>query len=474
MKKRVFTLDDHRVFALCSGDHNPLHVDDISARRLLFGSPVTHGIHQVLWALDCWLHENDVGPIDLNHIRSLFYRPVMAGESVELQILKLAENRVRFSIFSAGELATKVDLGFSISGSVDVLPVDTGLPPIDIPNDLSLDAIEGRKGKLALFISQEKTGAMFPMLRNRVPSLQLAALLATTRLVGSECPGLHSVYAELNLQQTGGISRECLDYSVRKVDRRIGMITLDVTASDLEGNIKVFFRPPLCAQPAFSDVKQYVSKGEFAGQRAVIIGGSRGLGEVVAKLLSAGGAEVRLTYANGKADALQVIEQINSEGQSSQAFHFNALSILTPEEISSNLADWSPTHLYYFATPHISTGKLGGFSIDLFNRFCNYYVHGFLETIKAFKHTGIKRVFNPSSVMVTEIPKNLVEYAAAKSASETAGWGYQSCHPELILYQPRLPRMMTDQTVQLTPVTSLDPTPVMLEHLRSFNACPKK
>lgn len=474
MKKRVFTLEDQRAFALCSGDHNPLHIDDISARRLLFGAPVTHGVHQVLWSMDCWLHEDDNSPIDLNYIRALFYRPVKAGESVELLIQKLAENRVRFSIFSAGELATKVDVGFSFTGNEAALSVETGLPPIDVPNDLSLDAIEGRRGQLALFISQENLRAMFPKLPKRLPSLQLAALLATTRLIGSECPGLHSVYAELNLQQTRAILHTYLDYSVRKVDRRIGMITLDVAASDLEGEVKAFFRPPMCAQPAFAEIKQYVSAGEFAGQRAVIIGGSRGLGEVVAKLLSAGGAEVRLTYANGEADALHVIEQINSEGQHSEAFRLNVLSIPTPADISNSLAGWTPTHLYYFATPHITTGKLGVFSNDLFNRFCSYYVHGFLDTINTFKHTGIKRVFNPSSVMVAEVPKNLAEYAAAKSASETAGWGYQSCHPELILYQPRLPRMMTDQTVQLTPVPSKDPIPVMLEHLRSFNEYPEK
>ena len=39
---RVFTMDDQRAFARLSGDCNPLHVDAVRARRLLFGGPVIH------------------------------------------------------------------------------------------------------------------------------------------------------------------------------------------------------------------------------------------------------------------------------------------------------------------------------------------------------------------------------------------------------------------------------------------------
>ena len=49
---RRFTINDQRDFAQLSGDWNPIHVDPIQARRLLFGEPVVHGIHLVLWALE--------------------------------------------------------------------------------------------------------------------------------------------------------------------------------------------------------------------------------------------------------------------------------------------------------------------------------------------------------------------------------------------------------------------------------------
>jgi hypothetical protein len=52
MDERTFTLQDQIAFAKFSGDYNPLHIDPVAARRLMFGAPVVHGIHSLLWALE--------------------------------------------------------------------------------------------------------------------------------------------------------------------------------------------------------------------------------------------------------------------------------------------------------------------------------------------------------------------------------------------------------------------------------------
>lgn len=49
---RHFGRADQDAFAALSGDWNPIHVDPVAARRLLFGEPVTHGVHLAMWALD--------------------------------------------------------------------------------------------------------------------------------------------------------------------------------------------------------------------------------------------------------------------------------------------------------------------------------------------------------------------------------------------------------------------------------------
>ena len=75
MDTRRFTLDDQMAFADLSGDHNPLHVDPIAARRLLFGAPAVHGIHGLLWGMDRWLRTGDE-TIGLRSVKATFRRPM--------------------------------------------------------------------------------------------------------------------------------------------------------------------------------------------------------------------------------------------------------------------------------------------------------------------------------------------------------------------------------------------------------------
>lgn len=62
MISRLFTMADQLAFAALSGDYNPMHVDAVAARRLIYGRPVVHGIHLLVWPLDGWLGES-AGPI---------------------------------------------------------------------------------------------------------------------------------------------------------------------------------------------------------------------------------------------------------------------------------------------------------------------------------------------------------------------------------------------------------------------------
>ena len=54
------------------------------------------------------------------------------------------------------------------------------------------------------------------------------------------------------------------------------------------------------AQLLDAQVAHRVRPGIFAGQTALIVGGSRGLGEVTAKLIAAGGGTPIITYQAGK------------------------------------------------------------------------------------------------------------------------------------------------------------------------------
>jgi len=215
------------------------------------------------------------------------------------------------------------------------------------------------------------------------------------------------------------------------------------------------------------DVKGLVARNEFSGQRALVVGGSRGLGEVVGKLLCAGGAEAKITYYQGKEDAHRVVDQIRSDACVADFFRLDILNP-KPDVLDALLKAWGPTHLYYFATPFIFSTVNGIFSPNLFQKFCDYYVIGFANAVNQLRSYGLKNVFYPSTVFIDELPMNMAEYVAAKVAGEMLCNFLEKSHREMTIYRPRLPRMATDQTASLVPIINLDPVPVMIEALRSF------
>src|SRR5439155_18321633 len=116
----------------------------------------------------------------------------------------------------------------------------------------------------------------------------------------------------------------------------------------------------------------------------------------------------------------------------------------------------------------IFAAKGGEFSAELFAAFCRYYVTGFSHTLNRLKALAPIHVFYPSSVALDEFPINMREYVAAKAAGEAVCSLLGKSHPGMAVYTPRLPRLATDQTASLLPVKSLDPVPVMIQHLRAF------
>ena len=79
---------------------------------------------------------------------------------------------------------------------------------------------------------------------------------------------------------------------------------------------------------------------------------------------------------------------------------------------------------------------------------------------------GLQKVFFPSSTAVDDLPLDMGEYAAAKMAGEILCVFLQKAHPGIAVHKPRLPRIATDQTASLLPVSSQAPVPILLRNLR--------
>ena len=467
MSQRIFTANDQRAFAKLSGDYNPLHMDPLLARRLLFGRQVVHGLHALLWSLDCHLI-SEGQPLVLQTVKANFQAGIGLGQTVRSLVTLQDDYRIAIQLEADSTPAAWIEVSWGPlrNQRADTLPKLSAAPKTC--RERSLEEVAAASGNLALYFDGDLAGGLFPNLIRVLPPMQIAALLATTRLVGMECPGYHSIYSSLNLVFfSAGAGASNLNYRVAECNQRLALISMNVEAPGIKGQIKAFLRPKPQKQAPFSDVCRVVESDEFSNQRALIIGGSRGLGEVSAKLLAAGGAEVVLTYYRGEQDAQRVIEEIVSQGADADCLPLNVLepSQALPDKIDNRT---TPLYLYYCATPPIFQAVKGKFSSPLFTTFADYYVTGFLRTVQALvvRPQGLQKIFYPSSTAVEELPLDMAEYAAAKMAGEIACDFLQKAHPGIGIHKPRLPRVATDQTVSLLPVNNQNPLLVLLENLR--------
>ena len=104
MTKRAFTQDDQIAFANMSGDFNPIHLDPIVARRLIYGKQVVHGINTLLWCLNHWMSIKNE-KVNLLSLNALFRKPIGINERVECLVKDDGKN-VSITVFFGSSSCT--------------------------------------------------------------------------------------------------------------------------------------------------------------------------------------------------------------------------------------------------------------------------------------------------------------------------------------------------------------------------------
>lgn len=468
MSTKSFTLHDQRAFAELSGDYNPLHLDPVAARRSMTGGCVVHGMHLLLWALDEWLSDQPLSNAGIS-IKAQFQRPSPIDLPLELEFAARSHEALKVRVRAGAADFARFSARRSTARMADSQPmIGSESPKRYAPCELTEREIGRCQGHEQLTYDRQACADQFPHVTRHMTAEQIAALLGYTRVVGMQCPGLHSLLSEMTLADDPGENSGGLSYSVTEFDDRFGLAVLAMRTQNTLGTVKAFLRPPPRAQPAFSELQSRVVADEFSGQRALVVGGSRGIGEVTAKLLAAGGANVVVTYHAGQHDAQRVVDEINAAMPVASCCQLDVLNppLQLPIELS---AECGPTHIYYFATPFIFSAIERYFSPALFERFSRYYVTGFVNLLDRMRNRTPLSVFAPSSTALDERPLNMGEYAAAKAAAESVCAYLRLAHPRDVYLDPRLPRMDTDQTASLLQVDSQDAAELMLNHLRTLS-----
>lgn len=453
----TFTHADLDWFAEQSGDWNPIHVNPVAARRLLAGDVVVHGMFTLLWALESYCEDNAAAPAK---ITVSFHRPVLAGESIELHLEQVSDSEARLLAYNRQEVVATIRTEGTCPTSNPGMPANE-TPLRTDPARLGFAQVKGLTGTVALQAIDAVVRRRFPRLVESIGLLPIAAIMASSRIVGMECPGLSSLYAGAEFEFAPNDQSTALKWQVVRHTLAQAPVRLKVCGAGIAGRLDAFVRPEPVSQPTVAQVAPQVEPGLCRGQVAWVIGGSRGLGEVVSKLVAAAGGHVVLTYHKGMQDAARVADEIVEWGGSSEIVQ---LDVRDPASVLDMIkAVRVPSHLYYFASSRISRPRHALFDESLLGEFIETYVNAFSRLIRAVRGSvsGPLKVFYPSTVFIDELPKEFPEYVAAKSAGETL-CSYLARHlPNLEIVLKRLPRLPTDQTNGLIRVGTSDP----VEHL---------
>lgn len=283
-------MQDQEWFAEMSGDFNPVHLDPVVARRELSGAMVVHGVHLLLWALDAFFNVRSSRGARIAHFKCSFRAPVYLDVPVEIQVGSASEMGGKLTLAQNGRKTAKIV--FELRPSRPRPPAPTfrrAQEWVRHASDLPLSNLLGKRGRVPLEAGGAEVFRRFARVAEAMGPEGILDLLAITRVVGMECPGWHSLLSAVELTVRPECSPDGLQYVVEEVDRRMGLVVMNVAGACLCGKTTVFHRPGRVAQIRFADARKRVQPERFSGQRALIIGGSRGLGETTAKLVAAGG-----------------------------------------------------------------------------------------------------------------------------------------------------------------------------------------
>ncbi len=469
---KQFGIRDQEIFASLSCDRNPMHVDPVAARRLLTGQPVVHGIHVLMTALEHWEDASTQPPAFLdctfNNAVSVgdtvVYRQIENGNgdtAIEASVNGLLCARLRLTTARAASPQATTRVGADVDGPGGRSVLERSGIPLDESPEHHLNR------KYSIRIDPIDLSQSFPRTCDRLGASRAAGLLALSYFVGMVCPGLHSIFSRVTIKLDEPVAAApMVDFSVDRYDERFRLFNVSLSGL-LSGSLAAFLRPVPQQQLTMAEVSMRVARDEFKGTRSLVVGASRGLGELAAKILAAGGGDVTITYAQGLDDIETVNSEINASGLGSSRIQKLDATAWNFDAIDFGALD----AIYLFATPRINRKKAAVFVESLLHEFIDFYIKSLYDLCFHIESLALPekiRVYVPSSVFVTERPEGLTEYAMAKAAAEILADDLNRSFSRVSIAVTRLPRLSTDQTTSVLKMSSGDNLDALLPAIRTM------
>ena len=429
-----------------------------------------HGIHAVLWALDK-LAENGVVTGEVRGVKVQFIKFIYVASTVMLNLRHRDEKSIKVELVVGGLTTTILTLSFGTSKQTCEIAFPGVLERVVEREPailIDLKEAAAQSGWMDVNRALTRIEGQFPHADSAIGARRVAAIAILSTLTGMVCPGMYSLFAAFAIDLVENSNhKDAVGFSVSETDERFRMIRMNVSGAGIRGSVQAFLRWPPIGQASFDEVSKVVAPAEFAGSTVLIVGGSRGLGALTAKVVAAGGGKVIVTYATGRKDAEKLAEEICGH-TTHDACRVIQYDVRQDAASQLKLLETEVSHLYYFATTSIFRQKDGFFVSSLLDEFIEIYVKGFYDCCRVLSKNSSQALiaYYPSTVAIDNNPLSIIEYTMAKMAGEILCANMNRANTRTRVVVSRLPRLMTDQTATVVPATTAEPLDVLLPVIR--------
>lgn len=448
---KTFSLTDQEIFSYLSNDYNPIHLDIEYSKKTSYNKPVIYGILIVLKALE---NLTCSARTKFKYINVEFIKYINVDDVINIEY----NDDLIIVYKNTNTICAKI--------VYSLIDDESNLNLEDYNNNLNIPLNNAKPCEdyiYTLNINSEYLKTNFKNIYKNFNLLQIYQIINLSTFVGMITPGLNSLFNsfEMNWVENNYEDMYTLDFKLNYFDNTYKTCFYNFNGKNTSGSIQSIYRPETIKQIKLKDIS--IVNDQFKNEKVLVIGGSRGIGEVISKIFYVGGAEVMITYNNSHNEALSICEESDNN---IKAIKYNVLHDF--KEINELIDNIEFTKVFYMATP--SMKETEDFDIDNFDLYYNYYCKGFNLLLKNINKKSLDYVFYPSSEYLN-IENNFKEYTMAKKLGEDIIKSLIKNNKNIKFDCVRLPRLLTDLTNSIINDLSQNPYDYLIKY---FNIEEKK
>ena len=243
-----------------------------------------------------------------------------------------------------------------------------------------------------------------------------------SQLIGTKLPGPGSIWFSSELEFTAPV------YVGDEVEAVVSVQHVSHATSVVVMDVKMFRVPDKLVLTGKVKVKLLMQASgqernmQLNGMAAIVTGGTRGIGEAIARRLASNGIKVIVNFKHDNTRAKQVVSEIRSSGGTASAIKADVAVRKDIQTLFKKSVDafGKIDVIVNNATPAINRKPLLETKGEEFTEYFNAYVLGAFELVRValpgMRKRKFGRVVNVLTSAISEVPPKMGAYITAKSA----------------------------------------------------------